>query len=680
MHKINWSMKMEIVLEDNTVVGIFFQDPQMMSAFDRFPEVVLMDATYKTNNQDMPLYTMLCIDGNGESQVAASFLVQKEDEASIRKMIQLFKKANSKWSSIKVVMTDKDMMERAIIKSEIPQAALQICLFHVLRTFGREITADKMGITSGEKSTVLSHIQEITYSRNEDEYLTKYRSLCDVMPDRVKDYYNSNWHGIRDEWVEGLKYLTMNLGTRTNNRIESFFSHLKKSIVMRGSLKEFFERYMVCLTTLRTERSHRLLNGLHKQPTKPVTDEELQYRSLLTPYAFDMVKQQLLASTKVEVLSSSTVNSSSGVRDVSNTECECQFANTMGLPCKHILAIRRYNGLDMYCADAVNVRWTAQFYSSKIHLGCQRPRLSIATQQTPRKSVMSERERYKQAGLKLNELQSVMSQCGMLEFKDRCHMIEELITMWKGMKKVTVIEQGEAEYEMQEPAEEELPMNPIEKPQEQESEEIEELPEIEHIPEAILEPGTGLDEETDSDVEVSARDSLPNLSAAVFSTKSKKRGRPCGACTTAIGLPKAKKIKLSKGKPVAFHQKDIQSRQRQILGWLVNDSVTEAVMSGHRLIGEEEVEQDPEEVGCSVRDKHVDINIVRRFFDDDAWTAVDHVYHQCLISSWRCSRCTVILEDDGSICCDSCLNWMHMKCAKLKKSPRTRFWFCSNCK
>ena len=48
-------------------------------------------------------------------------------------------------------MTDKDMTERVMIKLEIPQASLQICLFHVLRTFGREITINKMGITSGEK-------------------------------------------------------------------------------------------------------------------------------------------------------------------------------------------------------------------------------------------------------------------------------------------------------------------------------------------------------------------------------------------------------------------------------------------------------------------------------------------------------------------------------------------------
>ena len=39
-----------------------------------------MDATHKTNAQDMPLCTLLYIDGNGESQVAAAFFVQMEDE------------------------------------------------------------------------------------------------------------------------------------------------------------------------------------------------------------------------------------------------------------------------------------------------------------------------------------------------------------------------------------------------------------------------------------------------------------------------------------------------------------------------------------------------------------------------------------------------------------------------
>ena len=44
----------------------------------------------------------------------------------------------------------------------------------------------------------------------------KYSSLLQVMPERVQNYHNTNWHTIRNEWVEGLKSRCMNLGKRTN--------------------------------------------------------------------------------------------------------------------------------------------------------------------------------------------------------------------------------------------------------------------------------------------------------------------------------------------------------------------------------------------------------------------------------------------------------------------------------
>ena len=40
---------MEIDFEEDIVASISFQDPQMMSAFDYFPDV-LIDATCKINN------------------------------------------------------------------------------------------------------------------------------------------------------------------------------------------------------------------------------------------------------------------------------------------------------------------------------------------------------------------------------------------------------------------------------------------------------------------------------------------------------------------------------------------------------------------------------------------------------------------------------------------------------
>ena len=51
----NPSLKVQVVLEETgTVAAIFFQDPPLMAFFGQFPEIILMDATHKTNNQDMP--------------------------------------------------------------------------------------------------------------------------------------------------------------------------------------------------------------------------------------------------------------------------------------------------------------------------------------------------------------------------------------------------------------------------------------------------------------------------------------------------------------------------------------------------------------------------------------------------------------------------------------------------
>ena len=46
----------------------------MKSVFELYPEVILVDATYKVNNLRMPLYLMMCIDANGHGEIVLMFL------------------------------------------------------------------------------------------------------------------------------------------------------------------------------------------------------------------------------------------------------------------------------------------------------------------------------------------------------------------------------------------------------------------------------------------------------------------------------------------------------------------------------------------------------------------------------------------------------------------------------
>ena len=49
----------------------------MKSAFEAFPEVLLVDATYKLLDLRMPVYLLLIIDGNGQSEIVGIFLAAK---------------------------------------------------------------------------------------------------------------------------------------------------------------------------------------------------------------------------------------------------------------------------------------------------------------------------------------------------------------------------------------------------------------------------------------------------------------------------------------------------------------------------------------------------------------------------------------------------------------------------
>ena len=140
-----------------------------------------------------------------------------------------------------------------------------------------------------------------------------------------------------------------------------------------------------------------------------------------------------------------------------------------------------------------------------------------------------------------------------------------------------------------------------------------------------------------------------------------------------------KKSKLST-KPVPFHKKDMKTKQKHMLYWFVDETSVNTVLNNTGiLLGEESVETIPENIPSSVKDKHVDINGIRSFFDSDGWLAVQSVYTEACNMPWLCAVCASNLDAGDSICCDCCLCWSHLQCTKLKKSPKGN-WFCAQCK
>ena len=151
-----------------------------------------------------------------------------ETEEAITKMVQTFKRTNPKWECTKVVMSDKDFN-----KGQYSRKIFQhICLFHVLRSFRREVTADKLSIHPGERDQVLEMISKLVYSKSESEYDEHYQALLKSGLKTVISYYNINLHGIHQQWVACYKEVCFTLGERNNNMLENI-NGKRKSVCCR---------------------------------------------------------------------------------------------------------------------------------------------------------------------------------------------------------------------------------------------------------------------------------------------------------------------------------------------------------------------------------------------------------------------------------------------------------------
>src|SRR6218665_1801851 len=253
---------------DGAVTSIFFQEGHMKKFLSLYPELLMLDATYKLTNVRMPLYVMLCVGPNGESEIVAVFLTVREDAPTLCEALDRFKSRNPHWNNICTVMTDKDLAEREAVKQKFPQVALMLCLFHVLRAMSREVTTSKMSITEEQRGRALQALQGLAYAKSDEEYNSLRESFRTSMPQTVVQYYEANWHTCRHEWVLCWQRQNVTFGERTNNRLESVNKRLKAVIKNGSSLPNFFKDLIAMLACMRMERHHTILSVTDKVSVK----------------------------------------------------------------------------------------------------------------------------------------------------------------------------------------------------------------------------------------------------------------------------------------------------------------------------------------------------------------------------------------------------------------------------
>ena len=491
----------------------------MKNVYSNFPELVMVDATYKLLDLHMPVYIMLAIDGEGSSEIVAIFVVSEETNLVISSAVESFKKHNPACSKTVTVFSDKDFNERQAFTKCFPHAKLLLCLFHTLRSFKREVTTTKMGITTDERIRCLEIITQIVYSKSPAEYDHNVKKLKDTRLQSVIQYYEQNWEPIKEQFVACYKNSIVTFGETTTNRLESTNAKFKSVCSRHGSLHQFFSEMFVVLGALRNERRHKQLMALSCLPTDFQSDDTdmKKYRMLLTPYAYQKLEKQAELEHKVKVTTvmpddsiivKSSINST---LKASSMSCECNYVTMMGIPCRHILKARRVHSLPRYDESLVSKRWTKCYSRTPTENTSNNNTCNVIKIMADEKC-LTQAQKYRKAGKLTNSLASLASEGGMKTFSHRMIVLRKLLNIWMAGKDVKL---GEINMSSPEKTakDNKVPSNPT------------------------ITKNDSNNKENDS------RDK--NFTDIKMPTKMLKHGRPKGCEQTVIGLPKkkAKKVK-----------------------------------------------------------------------------------------------------------------------------------------
>lgn len=181
---------------------------------------------------------------------------------------------------------------------------------------------------------------------------------------------------------------------------------------------------MNCIGSLAIEKEIHAAEVVMKQPTRISVYQrhDLKYKNLLTPFAFEKYMKQSEALATVNFLDIDDNFAASG--PVSNRiitrplSCDCAFFSSMGIVCKHILAFRLRNELDLYQEETCLKRWTNMHYDSMLSIDYTNDTADFQTVQTETQRVRKKthNEKFRAAKKECDTLCALMEELPQKEF------------------------------------------------------------------------------------------------------------------------------------------------------------------------------------------------------------------------------------------------------------------------
>lgn len=125
------------------------------------------------------------------------------------------------------------------------------------------------------------------------EYNNLYDELVNLNLPSVLQYFNNNWHGVKEEWTIFGRNKHNNYLNTTSNRVESFNQKLKLIVKKNSTLPKFFADLQIFLSSLASEKNLKAIKTRMRSKRQRVFDNvQRDYNEFLTSFSFNKLMHE----------------------------------------------------------------------------------------------------------------------------------------------------------------------------------------------------------------------------------------------------------------------------------------------------------------------------------------------------------------------------------------------------
>ena len=341
MKKLGFHFRYSVNEDDNSLERLFLIHPKSLELLRRYPDVLLIDCTYKTNKYNLPLVNLAVVSGMNTTVQAGLAFIRSEAEDSCLWVLENWKSVidEEKIESPRIFLTDRSIALMRAVETTFPEADFLICRWHqnkdVLAYCRRKI---KSQFRDPETKEWRDHPDTVRcmelyfacINAETSEDFDKGRETVKAEFPTIAQYLEKEWWPWKEKCVSHWTNTYTHFNQRSTSRLEGLHHVLKSWLkTSRSNINVFLQKALPMWEQLFAETV--FMEVSQEKLTIPYSLQNPFYdrvARIIYRYALLQVEEQ---RTKVRREIQEEKDNPQRKKSV----CKGIFRKTMGIPCSH---------------------------------------------------------------------------------------------------------------------------------------------------------------------------------------------------------------------------------------------------------------------------------------------------------------------------------------------------------